>query len=238
MSRFLSAVPILVVYFGLAACTRGRHHDVPTIFTDELELTQLARRSRDGRACAARSALRRLASLVAYVLAPVWWLSSATASWAAAKLILVLAMTATVFPAYGLARMVLPKWYALGAAAASVAVPALAYSPFLVEEPLAYPVSTLALWLIARSLERPSRGRLAAAFGICLVAVLTRTQLAVLLVVLVLGLLWIAWQSEPRVAGGRSGPGWDWVGATTLALGSPSCSWRRSDMRPRPGATR
>ena len=52
-------------------------------------------------------------------------------------------MTATVFPAYGLARMVVPKWYALAAAGASVAVPALAYSPILVEEPLAYPLSTL-----------------------------------------------------------------------------------------------
>ncbi len=83
---------------------------------------------------------------------------SSTASWAAAKLILVLAMTATIFPAYGLARMVVPKWYALGAAGAAVAVPALAYAPILVEEPLAYPVATLALWLIARALERPTLG--------------------------------------------------------------------------------
>jgi hypothetical protein len=222
LSRFLSAVPILVVYFGLAAlyAWQASRRPVPTIFTDELELTQLARAIAETGEPARRGVpYDGLASLVAYVLAPVWWLSSATASWAAAKLILVLAMTATVFPAYGLARMVVPKWYALGAAGASVAVPALAYSPFLVEEPLAYPVSTLALWLIARSLERPSRGRLAAAFGICLVAVLTRTQLAVLLVVLVLGLLWIAWQSELARRWRTQWTGWDWVGATTLALG-------------------
>jgi hypothetical protein len=85
-----------------------------------------------------------LASLVAYMLAPVWWLGSATESFAPAKQILVLAMTATIFPAYGLARMVVSRWYALGAAVAAVAVPALAYSPFLVEEPLAYPVATAA----------------------------------------------------------------------------------------------
>ena len=222
LSRFLSVVPILAVYFGLAAlyAWQASRRPVPTIFTDELELTQLARAIAETGEPARRGVpYEGFASLVAYVLAPVWWLSSATASWAAAKLILVLAMTATVFPAYGLARMVVPKWYALAAAGASVAVPALAYSPFLVEEPLAYPVSTLALWLIARSLERPSRGRLAAAFAICLVAVLTRTQLAILFVVLALGLGWLAWQSESARRWRAQWTGWDWVGAVALALG-------------------
>ncbi|HEX4747666.1 MAG TPA: hypothetical protein VFU99_12380, partial [Gaiellaceae bacterium] len=176
LARFLAVVPLLVLYFALAAlyAWQASRRPVPTIFTDELELTQLARAIAETGEPARRGVpYEGVASLVAYVLAPVWWLGSATASWAAAKLILVLGMTATVFPAYGLARMVVPKWHALAAAGASVAVPALAYSPFLVEEPLAYPVSTLALWLIARSLERPSRGRLAAALGLCLVATLT-----------------------------------------------------------------
>jgi hypothetical protein len=222
LARFQAAVPILVVYFGLAAlyAWQASRRPVPTIFTDELELTQLARAIAETGEPARRGVpYDGLASLVAYVLAPVWWLGSATASWAAAKLILVLGMTATVFPAYGLARMVVPKWHALAAAGASVAVPALAYSPFLVEEPLAYPVSTLALWLIARSLERPSRGRVAAALGLCLVATFTRTQLAILFVVLALGLLWIAWQSEAGRRWRAQWTTWDWVGAVTLVLG-------------------
>ena len=221
-ARFQSAVPILVVYFALAAlyAWQASRRPVPTIFTDELELTQLARAIAETGEPARRGVpYDGFASLVAYVLAPVWWLSSATASWAAAKLILVLAMTATVFPAYGLARMVVPKWYALAAAGASVAVPALAYSPFLVEEPLAYPISTLALWLIARGLERPSRGRLAAAFGMCVIAVLTRTQLAILFAVLVLGLLWLAWQSDVARRWRTQWTTWDWVGAAAIALG-------------------
>ena len=133
LARFLSAVPLLVVYFGLAAlyAWQASRRPVPTIFTDELELTQLARAIAETGEPARRGEPYGLATLVAYLLAPVWWLGSATASWAAAKLILVLAMTATVFPAYGLARMVVPKWYALAAAGAAVAVPALAYSPFL-----------------------------------------------------------------------------------------------------------
>ncbi len=240
LSRFLSAVPLLVVYFGLAAlyAWQAAQRPVPTIFTDELELTQLARSIAETGEPARRGEPYGVATLVAYALAPVWWLGSATASWAAAKLILVLAMTATVFPAYGLARMVVPKWYALAAAGGSVAVPALAYSPILVEEPLAYPVSTTALWLIARSLERPTWGRVAAAFAISVVAVLTRTQLAILFAVLALGLLWIAWQSEPARRWRTEWSTWDWVGAVTLAtgvafalaaaMGHASTAWRNT----------
>jgi hypothetical protein len=221
-ARFLSAVPLLAVYFGLAAlyAWQASRRPVPTIFTDELELTQLARSIAETGEPARRGEPYGLASLAAYMLAPVWWLGSASASWAAAKLVLVLAMTATVFPAYGLARMVVPKWYALAAAGAAVAVPALAYSPFLVEEPLAYPLSTLGLWLIARSLERPRWGRVAAAGGACVVAAAARTQLSILFMVFALGLLWLGWQSE-RVRRWRAEwSAWDWTGAVTLAVGA------------------
>jgi hypothetical protein len=222
LARFLPAVPLLALYFGLAAlyAWQASQRPVPTIFTDELELTQLARAIADTGEPARRGVpYDSLASLVAYVLAPVWWLGSATESFATAKQILVLAMTATIFPAYGLARMVVPKWYALGAAGAAVAVPALAYSPILVEEPLAYPIATVALWLIARSLERPTRGRLAAAFALCVIAALTRTQLATLVMVLVLGLLWLAWESDAGKRWRSQWSRWDWVGAVTIAIG-------------------
>jgi hypothetical protein len=221
LDRFLSAIPLLAVYFGLAAlyAWQASQRPVPAIFTDELELTQLARSIADTGEPARRGDPYGLATLVAYVLAPVWWLSSTTAAWAAAKLVLVLAMTATVFPAYALARMVAPKWYALAAAGAAVAVPALAYSPILVEEPIAYPLSTLALWLIARTLVRPSWGRGAAAVAVCAAAALTRTQLAVLFAVFALGLLWLAWQSTAGKRWRSSWGTWDWVGLAVLVVG-------------------
>jgi hypothetical protein len=222
LARFLSAVPLLVLYFGLAALYgwQASRRPVPTIFTDELELTQLARAiAHTGEPARRGVPYESLASLVAYVLAPVWWLGSASESFATAKQILVLAMTATIFPAYGLARMVVPKSYALGAAGAAVAVPALAYSPILVEEPLAYPIGTTALWLIARSLERPSRGRLAAAAALCVIAALTRTQLSILVMVLGLGLLWLAWESNAGRRWRTQWSRWDWIGAVTLAIG-------------------
>ncbi len=221
LARLQSAIPLLAVYFGLAAlyAWQASRHPVPTIFTDELELTQLARSIAETGEPARRGDPYGLATLVAYVLAPVWWLGSATASYATAKLVLVLAMTATVFPAYGLARLVVTRWFALAAAGAAAAVPALAYSSILVEEPLAYPLATLALWLIARVLVAPAWGRLAAAVAVCAAATWTRTQLAVLFAVLALGLLWLAWESE-SVRRWRSGwSRWDWIGAVTLSLG-------------------
>ena len=239
-ARFQSAVPLLVVYFAFAAiyAWQASLRPVPTIFTDELQLTQLARAIAETGHPARLGEPYGPASLVAYVLAPVWWLGSTSSAYATAKVLLVLAMTATVFPAYGLARMVVPRWYALAAAAAAVAAPALTYAPILVEEPLAYPLSTLALWLIARLLARPTWGRLAAAAVACVAGVLTRTQLAVLLAVLAIGLLWLAWESEPgrrwRSTWGR----WDWAGAVTLAIGAVlafsaemgqlSTSWRNT----------
>jgi hypothetical protein len=222
LARFLSAVPLLVLYFALAAlyAWQASRRPVPTIFTDELELTQLARAIADTGEPARRGVpYDSLASLVAYVLAPVWWLGTATESWATAKVVLVLAMTATIFPAYGLARMVVPKWYALPAAAAAVAVPALAYGPILVEEPLAYPISTTAIWLIARALERLTWGRVAAAAAVAAVAAATRTQLSILFMVLMLCLLWLGWQSALVRRWRSEWSRWDWAGAVTLAVG-------------------
>jgi hypothetical protein len=116
LARFLSAVPLLVLYFALAAlyAWQASRKVAPTLFTDELELTQLARAiAHTGEPARRGVPYDSLASLVAYVLAPVWWLGSVSASFATAKQVLVLAMTATIFPAYGLARIVVPRWYSV-----------------------------------------------------------------------------------------------------------------------------
>ena len=220
-ARLQGTIPLLVVYFGLAAlyAWQASRRPVPTIFTDELELTQLSRAISETGEAARRGEPYGLATLVAYVLAPVWWLGSTSAAYATGKLVLVLSMTATVFPAYALARLVVPRWHALAAAGGATAVPALAYSPIFVEEPFAYPLATLALWLIARAFAQPGRGRIAVAALASAAAALTRTQLAILFVVLMLGLVWLLWQSEP-VRRWRSGWSvWDWAGTVMLFVG-------------------
>jgi len=239
-ARFQTATPLLVVYFALAAlyAWQASRHPVPTIFTDELELTQLSRAIAETGEPARRGEPYGLATLVAYFLAPAWWFASTSTAYAAAKLLLVLAMTASVFPAYALARLVVSRWYALAAAAGATAVPALAYSTIIVEEPLAYPMSTLSLWLTARALASPSWMRVAVAGTAALAAALTRTQLAILLVVLMLGLLWLGWESA-RVRAWRSEwSRWDWAGAVVLVVGAAlgfgaffghySTSWRNT----------
>jgi hypothetical protein len=209
------------VYCGLAAlyAWQAAEHPVPTLYTDEIEMMQLSRSIAETGEAARRGDPYGMPTLVAYFLAPVWWLGSASASYAAAKLVLVLAMTATVFPAYALARLVVPRWYALGAAAAAGAVPALAYAPVLVEEPLAYPLATLCLWLIARAYIEPSWMRVATAAVVGAAAMFTRTQLSIVFAVFVLGFLWYGWQSERVTRWRATWSAWDWVGAVTLTVG-------------------
>ena len=222
LDRLSAAIPLLTVYFGLAAlyAWQASRHPVPTIYSDEIELAWLSRSIAETGEAARRGDPYGLATLVAYFLAPVWWAGSAATGYAAAKLLLVLAMTATVFPAYALARLVVPPWYALAAAGGATVVPALAYSPILVEEPLAYPLATLALWLIARVYVEPTWSRAGLAVLACTAAMLTRTQLSILFALLVLGLLWLCWQSERSRRWRSSWSTWDWVGLVTLGVGA------------------
>ena len=240
LARLSGALPLLIVYFALAAlyAWQASRRPVPTIFTDELELTQLSRSISETGEAARRGEPYGLPTLVAYFLAPIWWLGTTTAAYATGKLLLVLAMTATIFPAYGLARFVAPPWYALAAAGGATAVPALAYSPIFVEEPLAYPLSTLALWLIARALVAPAWPALLLAGLASGAATFARTQLVILLVVLALGLLYLAWDSEPGRAWRSTWSRWDWIGAGALTIGiafflsagvgHASLSWRNT----------
>ena len=100
---------------------------------------------------AARRVPYHFTSLYPYFTAPAWWLHATQEAFDTIKYLGVLAMTGAIFPAYGIARTVLSKPWAVAAAVGAVAAPALSYSPILVEEPLAYLAATVALWLILRA---------------------------------------------------------------------------------------
>jgi hypothetical protein len=191
----------------------------PSIFSDEIEFTQISRGIAQSGMPSRLGEPSSFGSLYTFLVAPAWWLDP-EAAWEAAKLIGVLVMTAAIFPAYGLARLVVSRGWAVAAAIGAVAAPPLAYGPYLLEEPLAYPYSTTALWATAVAVARPSRARIALAAALALVAPFVRGELAVLLAVFAAGMFVLLWRTA-RFARWRSGWNrWDWAGAGILAVGA------------------
>jgi hypothetical protein len=215
-------VPLLAAYFALCVlyAWQAWRRETPTIFTDELEITQISRAIAATGHPARREQAYMFTSIVPYLTAPAWWIHSVTTAYEVIKYMQALVMALAIFPAYGIARHVVSRPWALFAAVATIAAPALSYAPILVEEPFAYPVATLALYLIVRAVARPSWLTLGLAAAGCVLAAATRSQLVAIGGAFGLCLLALGWQTE-RMRGWRST--WsrsDWVGAWVLALGA------------------
>jgi len=235
--RLLAAVPLLSIFLWLSIlyAIEAWAHQTPWLFGDELELTQLSRAIAATGHAARRGDPHSFDTLWTYVTAPAWRIHNVHTAYATVKYLAVLIMMLTAFPAYGLARQVVGRTAALFVAAASCAIPAMAYSSMIVEEPLAYPYSTLCLFVILRTLLRPTRWWIAGTIAVAIVAPFVRGELVVIWAVLVLTLLFVAWRTE-RV--GRWRASWsarDWVGfavllfgvavATSAVLGKGSFEW-------------
>lgn len=221
LERFLAAVPLVTVFawFFLLYAWQAWLVSTPYIFVDELRYTQIARSIAEGGEVVRRGYPVGLDTLAEVFTAPAWLLSDVHAAYDVAKYIGVLAMTATVFPAYGLARMLVSQRWALFAAAASVAVPALTYSSLLLEEPFAYPVATLAFYLMVRAVARREVGAFGAAAAVSVVAPFVRGELALLPAIFLFTVAVVAWRSERGRAWRRGWTGWDKAGAIVLAVG-------------------
>jgi hypothetical protein len=221
-SRVERLVPLVGAYLLLATvyAWQAWRRETPTIFSDELETTQIARAIAATGHPARRGDPYGFTSLVPWLTAPFWWLHSVASAYGAIKTVQAFVMAAAVFPAYLLARLVVPYEWALFAAVATIAAPALSYAPILVEEPWAYPAATLALWLTVRAVDRPSKTSVAFAFGACVLAVLVRSQLAALFGALVAGLLVLGWRSAWMRRYRAGWTSWDRVGFWTLAVGA------------------
>lgn len=220
LDRLISAVPLLTVFVWacLLYAWQAWLVGTPIIFTDELEFTQLARSIAETGHPARRGEAYSFGSLAVLLMAPAWLLDNVHSAYDAAKYLNVVAMTASAFPAYGLARLVVGRWPALFAAAGTVAIPGFMYSSLLLEEPLAYTVSTTALFLIAKALATRSGSWLVAAILVSLAAPLARTQLAVIPAIFVASALVYAWRSGVVRRWRSRWTRGDWVGAITLAV--------------------
>ncbi len=221
-ARVEGLIPLVGAYLLLSTlyAWQAWRRETPTIFTDELELTQLARSIAETGESARRGEAYGFSSLVPWLTAPFWWLEPVSSAYEALKTVQAFVMAAAVFPAYLLARIVVTEPWAYFAAVATIAAPALSYAPILVEEPWAYPAATLALWLTVRAIDRPTRWTLALAFGACVLAVLIRSQLAALFGALAFGVLTLVWRTDTMRRWRATWTTWDWVGAVALGVGA------------------
>lgn len=220
--RLLSAAPLLGIYLALCIVyeVEAIGHVTPWLFGDELEFTQLARSIAETGRAARRGTPYSGATLYAYLTAPAWWLHGTQAAYEAVKFIGLLVMTSVIFPTYFLARLVVGKRAALFAGTAAAVVPALAYSSWIVEEPIAYPYAVLAFFLIAKALVARTQWWVAAALVVSLGGVAVRGELAVLSAVGVLAAVFMAWSSPAMRARRATWSAGDRVGAATLGLGA------------------
>lgn len=191
-----------------------------TIFTDELEMTQLSRAIADTGGPARRGEGYHFSTLVPWLTAPFWWINSVGVAYEALKYAQALVMALAIFPTYALARTVVSRPWALFASIATIAAPALSYAPILVEEPFAYPAAALALYLVVRAVEHPTRRAVGAALAACVLGMAIRSQLVALGATLLLALLAVAWRSDRIRAWRSTWSRWDAVGGAVLAVGA------------------
>jgi hypothetical protein len=220
--RLLAAIPLASVYLWLSAVyvVEAWRRVTPWLFGDELEFTQLSRSIADHGRAAERGVSHSPDSVYTYLTAPFWLIHDVGTAYSAIKYFDVLVMVAAVFPTYFLARMIVGRTAALFAAAGAGAIPSLAYSSYLVEEPLAYPYAALCFFVIAKAFVTRSRPWIVGAIALSAFAPAVRTELAIIPATLVLALLFAAWSSD---AARRWRSGWssgDWVGAIVLVLGA------------------
>ena len=220
-ARVERLIPLVGAYLLLATfyAWQAWRRETPTIFTDELETTQISRAIADTGHAMRRGEPYGFTSLVPFLTAPFWWIHPVASAYETIKSVQAFVMASAIFPAYLLARRVVTPGWALFAAVATIAAPALSYSPILVEEPWAYPAATLALWLTVRATDKPTNAAFALAFAACVVAVLIRSQLVALFGALAAGLLVLGWRSDWMRRYRARWSTWDTVGFWILVAG-------------------
>lgn len=219
--RVLVALPLAIVFFWLCFLYAWESwgHVTPWLFSDEIKLAEISRAiAATGHPGAHQPGLFN--TLYAYVLAPAWLFRDEHTAYAVAKYIGAITMASVCFPAYGIARFVSSRWHALFAATAAAAIPALVYSPMFLLEPLAYPFTTLVLYLGMKALLTRRPAWIAGAVVASFVAPLIRTQLTVLPAILALALVLRLWVSERARAWRTTWSTGDWIGFVTLLLGA------------------
>ena len=217
-----AALPVVTVFAWLCLVYgfEAWGNSAPWLNSDEFEYAQLSRAVAATGHEAWRGIPHGFDSLYFYLVAPAWWLHDTGQAYGVVKAIGVVTMTAVVFPVYLLARMLVPRRWALFAAAGAAMIPALAYSSMLLLEPLAYPWAALCFYLVAQALVTRRAVWIVAAGAACAVAPLVRSQLGMVIAgaVAAAALFWFT-----GAGGRRLRRNWTWrhrLGFAALLIGA------------------
>jgi len=157
----------------------------PWIMVDEFLYSEMAKSFATTGQFLVREAPGRTNNVVyPALISPAWFAHPMGTTYALAKAINVVLMTATAIPLYLWARKLVRRVFALVAVALTLLMPSLVYTGMLMTENAFLPAFVLAAFAIALALERPTLWRQLAAFGAILLAVAIRYQGLVLLAVL------------------------------------------------------
>ena len=108
-ARLESAAPLIGAYLLLATlyAWQAWRRETPTIFSDELETTQISRAIAETGHAARRGEPYGFTSLVPWLTAPFWWLHPVATAYESIKTVQAFVMAAAIFPAFLLARRLL-----------------------------------------------------------------------------------------------------------------------------------
>jgi hypothetical protein len=191
----VATAALVLLWIGVSAWLAiwfsGRIRDW-SVMTDELLYAKLATSIADTGSPLPRvhgMSIEVYNQLYPLLIAPLYGALSPPEAFRAAHVLNAMVMASAVFPVYLLGRQILPRAWSVAVAGLAVLVPWMVLTGFVMTESAAYPAFAWALLGLQVAIAAPSPRRDLLAVAALLLAVLARTQFAVLVLVLPLGIL-------------------------------------------------
>jgi hypothetical protein len=220
LDRFLASIPIAIAVLAVLSLLfwEAAIHKTPTIFTDELEWSQISRSIAATGHAARRGQPIEFKSVYAFLIAPAWWIHSTNTAYTVIKYVNTIVMALVAIPTFLVARTMVSRRAATAAAVASLCTSAFFYAGFLIPESLAYPTFVLCAWVSIRALAGGGRTWIAAAIILDVAATQVRGELVVLPPTLALAaaVLWVVGPSGQRLR--RGWGAFEYAGATVFLV--------------------
>jgi hypothetical protein len=233
------ALAILTVGSILVRVWLNQRIEAPTILTDELTYSQLAENIANG----SFSLSTGYGLVYPLLLAPAWTLADfGTTAYIYMQTTNAIIVSLVAVPIFLWARRMMRPWYALLAAALTLAMPSMAYSGMIMTDNAFLTVFVLACFAIAVAAERPTVLNQAFVVAALLLAMGTRAQAVVLFAALpIIFLLTIVMEERASTSFSLSGLGRRalrfWPLATLAGIGlvvvvarTALTSWKLSDI--------